>query len=345
MARPSTSIKLTYEDRRNLEENIKPTTQYRFIQRINIILLAAEGLNNKEIANRVGLSVVSVSHWRTRYARLGIDGIQDLPRSGKPCSYGHDDRLRIVNIACKPPNLKVRWTIRELAEKTGISKSHLHRIMHELDLKPHQFRMWLFSDDPEFEAKQADIIGLYISPPKNAFVICLDEKTGLQAVSALHESLPMKPGYREKKAFGYRRHGVLSLYAALKVHEGEILGKTEKKHTHIEFLSFIRSIFKKWGRQKELHFVVDNFSAHKHKDVIAWIKGHKTVHLHFTPTHASWLNQIELWFSILARQLLSKRNFKSIKDLTKQLLKFIEDYNKTAKPFAWTYKGKPLKID
>ena len=344
MARPSTQIILTEEQKKNLQENIKPTTQYRFVQRVRAILLAAEGLNNKEIAREVGLSVVAVSHWRTRFAKHEFDGLQDLPRPGKPCAYGHDDRLRIVNMACKPRSLKARWTVRELAEKTGISKSHLHRIMHELDLKPHQFRMWLFSNDPNFEAKQANIVGLYINPPKNAFVVCLDEKTGLQAVSPTHEKLPMRPGRVERREFGYKRRGVLALYAALKVHEGEIFAKTEKKHTHVEFLSFVEEVYRKWGRKKELHFVVDNFSAHKHKDVLQWVEEHETVHLHFTPTHASWLNQIELWFSILTRQLLSKKDFRSIKDLTKQLLKFIEEYNQTAKPFAWTYEGKPLKI-
>ena len=343
--RPFTQINLTNEQRAKLKENLKPTTQYRFVQRVNTILLAAEGSNNKQIAEKVGLSVVAVSHWRTRFARHGIEGLNDLPRSGKPCKYGHNDRLKVVNIACKPPSLKTRWTVRELSEKTGISKSHLHRIMHELDLKPHQFRMWLFSNDPEFETKQADIVGLYINPPKNAFVVCLDEKTGMQAISPTHEKLAMKHGHVEKREFGYKRHGVLALYAALKVHEGKVFGKTEKRHTHAEFLSFVKDVYRKWGRKKELHFVIDNFSAHKHKNVMQWVEQHKTIHFHFTPTHASWMNQIELWFSILARQLLSKKDFKSLSDLTKQVLKFIEEYNKKAKPFAWTYQGKPLKIN
>jgi len=343
--RPFTQIILTDEQRKQLKGNLKPTTQYRFVQRVNTILFAAEGSNNKEIAEKVGLSVVAVSHWRTRFAKNGIEGLNDLPRSGKPCVYGHNDRLKVVNVACKPPSLKTRWTVRELAEKTGISKSHLHRIMHELDLKPHQFRMWLFSNDPEFEAKQADIVGLYINPPKNAFVVCLDEKTGMQANSPTHEKLQMKQGQTERREFGYKRHGVLALYAALKVHEGQIIGKTEKRHTHTEFLSFVKDVYKKWGKKKELHFVIDNFSAHKHKDVKHWLENHKRVKFHFTPTHASWLNQIELWFSILSRQLLSKKDFKSVKDLTKQVMKFIEEYNKKAKPFAWTYQGKPLKIN
>jgi transposase len=342
--RPSTQIVLSGEQKKQLQGSIKPTTQYRFVQRINAILLAAEGRNNREIAERVGLSAVAVSHWRTRFAKHGVEGLNDLPRSGKPSKYGHDERLNLINVACNPPSLKTRWTVRELAEKTGISKSHLHRIMHELDLKPHQFRMWLFSSDPEFELKQADIVGLYINPPKNAFVVCLDEKTGVQAVSSSHEKLPMAPGHVEKREFGYRRHGVLALYAALKVHEGRVFARAEKRHTHVEFLSFVEDVYRKWGRRRELHFVVDNFSAHKHRDVMQWVGAHKTVHFHFTPTHASWLNQIELWFSILSRQLLSKKDFKSVEDLTKQVLSFIEEYNVAAKPFAWTYKGKPLTI-
>lgn len=342
--RPFTQIVLTDVQRRQLKENLKPTTQYRFVRRVNVILLAAGGGNNKQIAEKVGLSVVAVSHWRTRFAKHGLEGLDDLPRSGKPCKYGHSERLRVVNIACRPPSLKTRWTVRELAEKTGISKSHLHRIMHELDLKPHQFRMWLFSNDPEFETKQADIVGLYLNPPKNSFVVCLDEKTAMQATSPTHEKLPMKPGEPEKREFGYKRHGAIALYAALKVHEGKVFGKTEKQHTHVEFLSFVKEVFKKWGRRHELHFVMDNFKPHRHPDVMKWLEKHKTVYFHFTPTHASWLNQIELWFSILVRQLLSKKDFKSLNDLTKQVLKFIEEYNRKAKPFAWTYQGKPLKI-
>lgn len=343
--RPPTAIILSQEQKKQLQDSVKPTTQYRFVQRVNAILLAAQGKNNKQIARKVGLSVVAVSHWRNRFAKCGIDGLNDLPRPGKPVKYGHPERLKIIDIACQPPSIKTRWTIRELAEKTGISKSQLHRILHELDLKPHQYKMWLFSHDPEFEAKQADIVGLYLNPPKNALVICLDEKTGLQANEPTHEKLPMKPGQVEKREFGYRRHGVLALYAALKVHEGEVFAKMEQKHTHVEFLDFLEEVYGRWGQSEELHIVMDNFSAHKTVEVALWAEKHKSVHFHFTPTHASWLNQVELWFSILSRQLLSKQDFESVQDLTMQLLAFIEEYDKTAKPFAWTYKGEPLKIN
>lgn len=343
--RPDTAIVLSKEQKHQLKTSIKPTTQYRYVQRVNTILLASEGKNNKQIARKVGLSVVAISHWRTRFAKYGIDGLNDLQRSGKPPKYGHQERLKVIDVACQPPSFKTRWTLRELAEKTGISKSQLHRIMHELDLKPHQFKMWLFSSDPEFEKKQADIVGLYLNPPKNAFVVCLDEKTGLQANSATHERLPMVPGQVERREFGYKRHGVLALYAAMKVHEGEVFAKAEEKHTHVEFLSFLGEVYGKWGQNRELHIVMDNFSAHKTSEVMRWAEEHTSVHFHFTPTHASWLNQIELWFSILSRQLLSKQDFKSVSDLTRQLFAFIEEYDKNAKPFAWTYKGEPLKIN
>jgi len=342
--RPPTPIVLTKEQKKQLKANIKPTTEYRIVQRTNAILLAAEGKTNKQIARKVGLSHIAVSVWRNRFHKYGIEGLKDLPRSGKPPKYGHDKRLKIIDVACQPPSIKARWTLRELADKTGISKSQIHRIMHELDLKPHQFKMWLFSSDPQFEQKQADIVGLYLNPPKDAFVICIDEKTGMQAISPTHEKSPMLPGHVEKREFGYKRHGVLALYAALKVHEGEVLGKTEQKHTHVEFLSFLEEVYLAWGQLKELHIVVDNFRAHKTPEVMQWLEVHPTVHFHFTPTHASWLNQIELWLSILSRQLLSKGDFGSCEDLARQVLAFIEDYDRTAKPFAWTYEGKPLKI-
>lgn len=348
MARPSTVIQLTEKEKQTLKRLLQPTNQYRYVQRARIILLATEGKTNKEISKMVSLSTVAVSHWRTRFNKYRLEGIKDRPRTGKPPKFGHKERLKIINKACCPPSLKARWTIRELSKSVGfsISKSHLHRIMHELDLKPHQFRMWLFSNDPEFEAKQADIVGLYLDPPENAFVICIDEKTGIQAVEPLHDNLPMRPGKTEKREFGYKRHGTLALYAAFKVHEGKVFGKTEQHHTHVEFLGFVKKVYARWGRNgRELHFVLDNFSAHKVEAVMRWVEEHPRVHFHFTPTHASWLNQVELWFSILSRQLLSKRNFKSKTDLAEQLLRFIKEYNKNSKPFAWTYKGRPLKIN
>jgi len=348
MGRPATPIQLTEREEQELRLLIQPTTQYRYVQRARTILLAAEGKGNKEISEKVSLSPVAVSHWRTRFSKHRLDGLKDLPRSGKPARLGHKERLQIVNKACTPPSLKARWTIRELSRSLGfsISKSHLHRIMHELDLKPHQFRMWLFSNDPEFEAKQADIVGLYLDPPKNAFVICIDEKTGIQATEPVHKKLPMRPGRVERREFGYKRYGTVALYAAFKVHEGKVFGKTEERHTHLEFLGFVKEVCARWGKGgRELHFVLDNLSTHKVEAVMEWVKNHPNVHLHFTPTHGSWLNQIELWFSILSRQLLSKRSFKSREDLAEQLLAFIQEYNKTCKPFAWTYKGKPLKID
>ena len=203
--------------------------------------------------------------------------------------------------------------------------------------------MWCFSNDPQYEEKKADIIGLYLNPPKNAFVVCIDEKTGIQALS--RKRLPMKKGHPEIYDHQYKRNGTMDLFAAFRTNDGMVIGSVEKKHTAIEFLRFIKIVYYKWGRNKKrkLHIVIDNFSTHDVDEVQAWLNQHKNVVFHFTPTHASWLNQIELWFSILQRQLIRRESFVDTIDLSKKVLKFIEDYNKKSKPFAWCY-GEPLKI-
>lgn len=344
MPKEGVPISLTKDERDLLIENTKPHMQYRFVQRAKIILLAEKGYSNNEISIRVGLSFVSVSIWRNRYAKYGIVGLKDKVGRGRPKQLTHNQILRVVEVACKKPKDATHWSVRRLAAELGfVKKSRLQEILKDFDLKPHQSKMWCFSNDPQYEEKKADIIGLYLNPPKNAFVVGVDEKTGIQALS--RKMMPMKKGNAELYDHQYKRHGTIDLFAAFRVHDGKVIGLVEKKHTAIEFLKFIKIVYGKWGRNKKikLHIVVDNFSTHDVEEVQQWLKKHRNVIFHFTPTHASWLNQIELWFSILQRQLIKRGSFNSAVDLNKKILRFIEKYNKRSKPFAWC-NGQPLKI-
>ena len=326
-----------------MKENTKPKVQYRFVQRARIVLLAADGCSNDEIAKRVGLSFVAVSKWRHRYARHGIVGLKDKTGRGRPKQLTHDQLLKVVETACKKPENRTHWSLRGLANELGfVKKSRLQQILKDFDLKPHHFKMWCFSNDPEYEQKKADVVGLYLNPPKNAFIICIDEKTQIQALSKKTE--PMKPGQPERRDHQYKRHGTVDLFAAFRVHDGKVIGKIEERHRSIEFMQFIKIVYQKWGGKKhDLHIVLDNLSTHEVEEVQQWLGEHKQVHFHFTPTHASWLNQVELWFSILERQMLKRGSFNSTDDLGEKIIQFIEAYNKRAKQFAWCY-GHPLKI-
>ncbi len=344
MPRPPVAIVLSDKERKLLMENTKPSTQHRFVQRAKIILLAEKGMSNDKIAKKVGLSFVSVSQWRNRYSKQGIVGLKDIEGRGRKRRLSHNQILKIVKTACKKPLNKSHWSIRRLANELGfIKKSRLQEIMKEFDLKPHQVRMWCFSNDPDFEKKEADVVGLYLNPPKNAFVICVDEKPGIQILSRRIE--PMKAGIPERASHEYKRNGTIDLFAAFRVNDGKTIGMLAPRHTAVEFLQFLKQVYAKWGNDgKILHIVVDNFGTHDTDEIQEWLSKHKNVHFHFTPTHASWLNQVELWFAIIEGQLLGRGSFKNKKDISEKIINFIEEYNRTSTAFKWTYDGSPLRI-
>jgi len=351
--KPKVIIALTPPERTALERMAQPTSQHRHVQRAKTILMSADGKTYDEICEETGLSRVAISKWKKRFASKRMEGLKDLPRPGKPPKYSHEDVLKIVNTACSKPNEPyTNWSIRRLADAsgTGMSKSRVHDILSGLDLKPYQYRMWLFPDerDPEFERKEAEICGLYINPPENSIVLCVDEKPAIQALERTHPNEPVKNGRPERIDFNYKRHGVLNLFTAFNVHDGRIYGKTSQRKKAPDFLDFLKDVYSRWNdpnKGRTLHIIMDNYGTHTSHLVMEWIGGHSDVQLHFTPIHASWLNQVELWFSILYRQALKRGDFKSKEDLAHKLIEFIEDYNRKAKPFAWTYKGKLLKID
>jgi transposase len=344
VARKARVVVLDREERLELERIVRAaTSEQRMVRRAQVVLLAAAGETNAVIAPRVGLSAHKVSKWRTRFAEERLAGLFDRPRPGGPCRYGHDERLAVFRTACAaPPEGETHWTVRALAAAVGISKSRVHVILDDADLKPHQVRSWLTSLDPDFDTKQAQVCGLYLKPPKGAIVVSIDEKTSIQAKQPVRPTIPATPGKAERREFEYKRHGTLALLAALLVHSGEVKGGVYARNSRVEFVDFLDRLEAEIPAGKKVHAILDNLQVHKTPEVCQWLEAHPRWQFHFTPTHASWLNQIELFFSILSRRLLKRGVFTSKDDLKTQLLGFIERYNPTAKPFAWTYAGKPL---
>jgi transposase len=340
----------TVQERQELRRMTRPSAQHRFLQRAKVILMSADGRTYAQIRRETGLSKMAISKWRKRFASKGIEGLNDLPRCGAPRKYGQEEVLKIINTACsstKEPY--TRWSVRRIADAsgTGMRKSRVHDILKGLDLKPHQYRMWLFPNekDPEFERKEAEICGLYVNPPENSVVLCVDEKPAIQARERLHQRESAETGIPERIDFNYKRHGVLNLFAAFSVHDGEVLGKVSERKKAPDFLEFLKDIYSRWSApSRTLHIIADNYGTHTSHLVAEWLAAHPDVVFHFTPSHGSWLNQVELWFSILSRQALKRGDFQSKEDLAKKLVGFIEDYNQRAKPFAWTYEGRPLMI-
>lgn len=340
------------EDRAVLERRARSkTASVRDVTRARVILLAADGEPNTAIADVVGIHYNNVAVWRKRYEAQGLDGLKDRPRSGRPDTYGHDDRLRIVKTICEaPPEPASRWTMdavsQALADDVGISASQVWRICRGLDLKPWQVRSWMTSHDPDFWAKAADVCGLYLSPPENAIVYSIDEKSGMQAKSRKNLTKPAVPGIPARQEFEYVRHGTAVLFAALEVHNGGVDGWVTDSTRADNFIAFLSDLVAKTPQGLELHCIVDNLSAHSTKAVEEFLDDprHHHMFLHNTPTHASWLNQVELFLSIASRRLLKHGEFASVDDLADGLIAFIDDYNRSAKPFRWTYDGRPLQV-
>ena len=311
-------------------------------------MLAADGRSNRDIGELVDLHYNQVGVWRQRYCEFGLAGLDDLERSGRPCVYDHDDVLLLVKLVTEePPDGSTRWTMEALAEAmaaqgVGISASQCWRICRALDLKPWQVESWLTSHDPDFWEKAGDVCGLYLNPPENVIVWSVDEKTGIQAKSRVGPTRPAIPGRPVRQEFEYRRHGTASLFAALDVHEGTVSGWVTDSTRSDNFVAFLSDLVDQTPVGFDLHCIVDNLSAHKTPLVSQFLEANRQVHLHFTPTHASWLNQIELFFSILERRLLRRGEFDSVDHLAERIVAFIKDYNRRAKAFRWTYSGRPL---
>ena len=319
-------------------------------KRARIVLLAADGMSNRDIAAVVDLHYNQVGLWRSRYGEFGLAGLEDEERPGRPCVYDHDDVLLLVKTVTEPPpDGATRWTMEALAaamksKGIAISASQVWRICRALDLKPWQVQSWMTSHDPDFWEKAGDVCGLYLNPPENVVVWSVDEKSGMQAKSRVNPTKPAVPGARVRQEFEYRRHGTAVLFAALNVHEGDVAAWVTDSTRSENFVDFLGDLVAQTPAGLDLHCIVDNLKTHSTDLVEQFLQDHPHVHLHFTPTHASWLNQVELFFSILERRLLRRGEFTSVDELADRVIAFIKDYNRRAAPFRWTYDGRPLKV-
>ena len=310
------------------------TTEQRTAMRARIILRAAEGAAHVEIADELGVSVPTVLLWRRRFREQGLEGLADAPHPGRPRTYGRDVREQILAATLTPPEATTHWSTRRLAKRVGVSPSTVARVWHEGRLKPHRTETFKYSRDPQLVAKVTDVVGLYLAPPERAIVLSVDEKTQIQALDRTAPMLPLKPGQVERHTHDYKRNGTLSLFAALEVATGQVTNQTRERHTGDDFLAFLRLLARTY-RTGEVHVVLDNVSTHKTPVVRAWLEERPRITFHFTPTSASWMNQVETWFGILTRQAIRRGTFRSVKELIARIEVFTAGWNEGASPFAW----------
>jgi transposase len=304
-----------------------------------------DGLSYDLIKGELKVGREAIAKWKKRFLESGLDGLKDAPRPGKAPIYNEADKARVVQKACsKPEGGYSTWTQRRIAKVLGMSQSTVNSVLKSHDLKPHKVEYWCGkSTDPEFEEKMLNVVGLYMNPPENALVLSVDEKTQIQALDRSQPELPLRPGNPKRLTATYKRHGTVSLIAALSVHDGEITANTIEKNNSQNFLRFLKKIYRKYPK-KHLHVIADNLNIHKHKDVKEWIDSKQRMTIHFTPTYSSWLNQIEIWFNILSKDVLKGAVWHSKEQLAKQIIQYVDTYNKDrAKPFEWTYDGKNKK--
>jgi len=311
------------------------TTEQRLVQRARIVLRAADGTPNRTIAAEVGVAPMTVLLWRERYARAGPAGLADEPRPGRPPTFAREERDRVIALTLEPPSDgTTHWSARRLGERLGMSETTVWRIWQSVGLKPHRTETFKFSTDPELEAKVRDVVGLYLSPPERAIVLSVDEKTQIQALDRTQPMLPLRSGSVERRTHDYVRNGTTSLFAALNVATGEVTQEARARHTGDDFLAFLRRIARVYP-EHELHVILDNVSTHKTPAVNRWLRRHPRITFHFTPTSASWLNQVETWFSVLTRQAIRRGSFGSVKELVAMIDTFTRSWNEGSGPFVW----------
>ena len=335
--RPLAPLTLTDEQQDQLNGIARSATlPYALVQRARMILASAEGLNNSAVAQRLGVTPQTVGKWRRRFREAGIEGLHDEIRPGRPRTYDDDKVASVINRALQEtPNASTHWSTRTLGQAEGLSKSTVQRWLALFGVKPHLAQTFKLSADPFFIEKVRDIVGLYLNPPDHAMVLCVDEKSQIQALNRTQPTLPMGLGYAEGYTHDYIRHGTTTLFAALDIATGEVFGLCRKRHRHEEFLSFLRLIDREVPADLDIHLVLDNYATHKHAKVKRWLAARPRFHLHFTPTSASWLNQVERWFGLLSQRAIKRGSFRSVADLVNKIQAFIDAYNTSATPFVW----------
>jgi transposase len=315
-------------------------------RRARIVLRLAGGASYAEIVHGLGESSRSVAKWKQRFLEARVAGLAGRYRKNAPTVLTPALEARILAWTRRPPtNGATHWSTRTLAKALRLSShTFVQRAWKRAGLQPHRIERYMRSTDPDFETKAADVIGLYLAPPQHAVVFCLDEKTAIQALDRVDPRLPLSPGRAERHGFEYKRHGTLSLYAALNTATGEILGQTAARHTSEDFLAFLTQVVESQSRRREIHIILDNLATHKTQAVRTFLAQHPRVHLHFTPTYSSWLNQVELWFAKIERDVLARGIFTSVADLRRKIMKYIRHHNEAPKPVRWAYTDPTRRI-
>ena len=331
-------VELTVGEREQLDSwSRRRTSAQALALRCRIVLAAAEGLKNREIAERLGVSATTVTKWRSRFAEHRLDGLLDEPRPGRPRTV-NDAQVEevIVKTLESTPKDATHWSTRSMAKEVGLTQSAVHRIWRAFGLAPHRQDTWKLSKDPQFVAKVKDVVGLYLDPPERAVVLCVDEKSQIQALDRTAPILPMLPGTPARATHDYKRAGTSSLYAALDITTGQVIGSLHSRHRAIEFKKFLNTIDREVPDHLDIHLVLDNASTHKTPQIRSWLAAHPRFAVHFTPTSSSWLNLIERWFSELTTKKLRRGTHHSVRQLNTDIRTWIETWNENPKPFVWT---------
>lgn len=340
--RVAPEIVLTDEEHAELTKLVRSgLSSVRLVQRAHIVLLAANGMQNKDIARQLGVGRVQVSRWRERYVQSRLAGIErDLPR-GAPLAKVDVARLVELTTQTKPESA-THWSTRKMAAELGVSAASVSRHWRANGLKPHVVRSFKISRDPRFVEKLEDIVGLYMSPPEHALVLCCDEKSQVQALDRTQPGLPLKKGRAATMTHDYKRNGTTTLFAALNVLDGQVIGQCQQRHTHAEWLKFLKKIDRETPKDKMLHLIADNYATHKHPTVQEWLAKHPRINMHFTPTSASWLNMVERFFRDITTERLRRGVFTSVPELIGAIDEYIAHHNTKPKPFIWTKSARDI---
>jgi transposase len=337
--RPKAPLVLTEEERQTLERWARRRTSAQALAlRARIVLACAEGATNVAVAERLGIWPQTVAKWRGRFVRERLEGLSDEPRPGRPRTIADDqvEQVIVATLERPPPDHDTHWSTRSMARQVGMSQTAISRIWRAFGLKPHLEQTWKLSADPQFIDKVRDIVGLYLDPPERALVLCVDEKSQIQALDRSAPTLPILPGTPARRSHDYVRHGTASLFAALDVASGQVISQVHRRHRHQEFLRFLKQINNSVPAGLELHLVCDNYATHKTPAIKTWLLRHPRFHLHFTPTSASWLNLVERWFAELTNRKLRRSSHRSVAELEADLSAWIAAWNQDPKPFVWS---------
>jgi putative transposase len=336
--RPKAELHLSAEKRAQLQAIANARSlPHGLVRRVQIVLASADGEANSAIAKSMGLTNATVGKWRQRYLENGIEGLHDELRAGRPRSFADERVADVINRALQTrPANGTHWSVRGMAAHTGVSKSTVQRWFQLFGVQPHRQKHFKLSNDPFFVEKVRDIVGLYLNPPDHAVVLCVDEKSQVQALQRSQPLLPMGLGYVEGVTHDYLRHGTTTLFAALDIASGTVISQCKSRHRHQEFLAFLRHVDQNVPAEFDVHLIIDNYATHKHTKLKAWLAQRPRYHVHYTPTYASWLNQVERWFGLITQQAIRRGSFSSVKELVTKIDHFVEHYNAHSRPFLWT---------